>query len=54
MERIYGNDSRSSHVLKDRGSGTPHPHPFLPRHGGETILTLLRRVYRTSRQISVI
>lgn len=21
---------------KDRGSGTPHPHPFLPRHGGET------------------
>jgi hypothetical protein len=21
---------------KDRGNGTPHPHPFLPRHGGET------------------
>lgn len=21
---------------KDRGNGTPHPHPFLPRHGVET------------------
>lgn len=26
----------------------------LPRHGGETILTLLRRVYRTSGRISLI